>query len=205
MPPPEPPTDVFTGGAPDTEVTRLLVAWKQGDGRALDDLLPLVYEELQRLARYALGKEGVGHTLQTTALVHEAYLKLVGADLDWEGSRHFMRVASRAMRRVLVDHARRRNSQKRGGGARPMGLDTLEGVIPAQAPSQNILDLDEALGRLLALNERTGRALELHYFGGLSYDEIAESLDISSATVHRDLRFGRAWLYKELQGDPGSS
>lgn len=186
------------------EVTRLLVAWGEGDGSALDELLPLVYTELRKLARYALGGEAEGHTLQTTALVHEAYVRLVGADLEWEGSRHFMRVAARAMRRVLVDHARRRKSQKRGGGAAALGLDTLEGVIPAASRPQDLIDLDEALDRLLSLHERTGRALELLYFGGLSYEEIAEALEISPATVHRDLRFGRAWLLKELRVDDGT-
>lgn len=202
--PPSPPEERFGGGpsdGADSPVTRLLLQWKDGEGEALDALLPLVYSELQRLARYALKGESSGHTLQTTALVHEAYLRLVGSDLDWEGSRHFMRVAARAMRRVLVDHARKRNSQKRGSGAVPLGLDTLSDVLPSATRSQDLIELDEALERLLALDERKGRALELHYFGGLSYEEVAEALDVSPATVHRDLRFGRAWLYKELQGD----
>jgi RNA polymerase sigma factor (TIGR02999 family) len=205
MPPTGPPSERRSeegaSGAPDNQVTRLLVAWREGDRAALDDLLPLVYAELQRQARFALRREAEGHTLQTTALVHEAYLRLVGADLEWEGSRHFMRVASRAMRRVLVDHARGRLSRKRGGGEPALGLDTLEGIIPAASRSEDLIELDEALERLLALDERTGRAVELHYFGGLSYDEIANALEVSPATVHRDLRFGRAWLYKELQGD----
>ncbi len=197
-----PETSETPAARPDApEVTRLLRAWRDGDGAAFDELMPLVYGELRRLARYALQGESDGHTLRTTALVHEAYLRLVGADVEWEGSGHFRRVAARAMRRVLVDHARKRKNQKRGGGALAMGLDTLEGVIPAAAPPQDVLDLDEALERLIALEERKGRAVELHYFGGLSYDEVAEALDVSTATVHRDLRMARAWLYKELRGD----
>lgn len=191
-----------TPARPDApEVTRLLLAWRDGESAAFDELIPLVYAELHRLARFALRGEADGHTLRTTALVHEAYVRLVGTDVDWEGSGHFMRVAARAMRRVLVDHARKRQSQKRGGGALAMGLDTLEGVIPAIARPEDVLELDDALERLIALEERKGRAVELHYFAGLSYDEIAEVLEISAATVHRDLRMARAWLYKELRGD----
>lgn len=191
-----------TPARPDApEVTRLLLAWRDGESAAFDELIPLVYAELHRLARFALRGEADGHTLRTTALVHEAYVRLVGTDVDWEGSGHFMRVAARAMRRVLVDHARKRKSQKRGGGALAIGLDTLEGVIPAIARPEDVLELDEALERLIALEERKGRAVELHYFGGLSYDEVAEVLEISAATVHRDLRMARAWLYKELRGD----
>lgn len=187
-----------TGGDP--RITRLLLEWKEGEEEALDELLPLVYAELRRLASHALRQESHGHTLRTTALVHEAYLRLVGADVEWAGQRHFMRVAARAMRRVLVDHARKRKSRKRGGGTPPLGLDTLEGVLPAASRPDDVIDLDEALERLTALEERKGRAVELHYFGGLSYDEIADTLDVSPATVHRDLRMARAWLYKELRG-----
>lgn len=187
-----------TGG--DSRVTRLVLAWSDGEDDALDELMPLVYAELRRLASRALSRESPGHTLRTTALVHEAYLRLVGADVDWAGSRHFMRVAARAMRRVLVDHARKRKSEKRGGGAPALDLDTLEGVLPAASPPDDVIDLDEALERLIALEERKGRAVELHYFGGLSYDEVAETLDVSTATVHRDLRLAKAWLYKELRG-----
>ena len=186
------------------EVTQLLHQWKAGDVRAFDRLLPLVYDELKRIASRQLGGESAGHTLHTTALVHEAYVRLAGADVQWEGSSHFMRIAARAMRRVLVDHARRRKSQKRGSGAVAMGLDTLEGVLPAEARPDDLLDLDEALERLLALEERKGRIVELHYFGGLSYEEVADALEISPATVHRDLRMARAWLFKELKGGDGS-
>lgn len=185
--------------APDTQVTRLLLAWKDGEQEAFDDLIPLVYDELHVLASRSLRGEAAGHTLRTTALVHEAYVRLVGADVDWHGSRHFMRVAARAMRRVLVDHARKRASKKRGSGASPLSLDTLERILPADARPPELLELDEALERLFTLHERKGRAVELHYFGGLSYDEVADALEVSPATVHRDLRMARAWLYKELR------
>ena len=191
------------GTAPAHDVTQLLVAWQSGEETALDDLLPIVYAELRRLASSALRGEARGHTLQTTALVHEAYVRLVGSDVAWEGSGHFMRVAARAMRRVLVDHARKRKSGKRGAGVAAIDLDSLEGVLPGDARPDEILELDEALERLIALEERKGRAVELHYFGGLSYEEVAEALDVSPATVHRDLRMARAWLLKEPSDDDG--
>lgn len=197
----DPESDRPVAGRGGQEVTQLLLAWRAGESTALDELMPLVYSELRRLARQALRGEADGHTLRTTALVHEAYVRLVGSDVHWEGSGHFMRIASRAMRRVLVDHARKRKSQKRGGGALAMGLDTLEGVIPAAARPEDVIELDEALERLIALEERKGRVVELHYFGGLSYDEVAEVLEVSPATVHRDLRMARAWLYKELRSE----
>ena len=190
-----------SGDRTDREVTELLRAWHEGDEDAVDRLLPLVYGELHRLAHSAMRGESEGHTLQTTALVHEAYVRLVDADLEWEGSSHFLRVAARAMRRVLVDHARSRKAQKRGGGAPVLALDTLEQVVALTAPPDEVLALDDALERLFALDERKGRIVELCYFGGLTYDEIADTLEISAATVHRDLRLARAWLYNELRED----
>ncbi|MEX2468043.1 MAG: sigma-70 family RNA polymerase sigma factor [Gemmatimonadota bacterium] len=189
------------GNRGDPEVTELLRAWHQGDDDAVDRLLPLVYGELHRLAHSAMRGESQGHTLQTTALVHEAYVRLVDADLEWEGSGHFLRVAARAMRRVLVDHARARKAQKRGGGAPILALDTLEQVVASTSPPDEVLALDDALDRLFALDERKGRIVELCYFGGLTYDEIADTLEVSPATVHRDLRLARAWLYNELRDD----
>jgi len=193
----------------ETQVTRLLAAWQNGEAEALDRLLPLVDAELRGLAHAALNREGQGHTLQTTALINEAFVRLVGRDRGWEGSRHFLDVAARAMRRVLVDYARRRRSLKRGGGRKHLGLDTLEPLLPSRSGSpderaEDLIDLDEALERLFALHERPARAIELHYFGGLSYPEVAEVLEVSPATVHRDLRFARAWLFQEL-GDEEDS
>lgn len=185
----------------DNAVTRLLLSWKEGDEGAVEELVPLLYDELRLLASRAMAREAGGHTLQTTALVNEAYVRLVGAHANWEGRRHFLRVAARAMRQVLVDHARKKNSQKRGENPVQLEVHGLEGVLPA-APEADfaaeVLDLDEALARLFALDERKGRAVELHYFGGLSYEEVAGALEISPATVHRDLRMARAWLHKEL-------
>lgn len=189
--------------SPNHRVTALLVEWGNGRDGAFDDLVPLVYDELRRLASLALRGEVKGHTLHTTALVHEAYIKLVGADVGWEDSGHFMRVAARAMRRVLVDHARGRLRQKRGAGVQPIALDTLQEVLPGDGRPEVVIQLDEAMERLTALEERKGRVVELHYFGGLSYDEIARALGISSATVHRDLRMAKAWLYRELTDDEG--
>lgn len=184
---------------PAGEVTRLLRAWQDGRNQAFDDLLPLVYNELRRIARSSMRGEREDHTLQTTALVHEAYMRLVGSDVAWQSSGHFMRVAARAMRRILVDHARSRSRQKRGQGEAPVSLDTLEEILPSGSRPDDVLELDQALDRLSALEERKAQAVELHYFGGLSYEEVAQALEVSPATVHRDLRMARAWLYKELK------
>lgn len=189
-------------GAGGREVTRLLVAWQDGDEEALERLLPLVDAQLRGLARAALGREQPGHTLQTTALINEAYLRLVNRDRSWEGTAHFLDVAARAMRRVLVDYARKRRSLKRGGDHRRIALDTLEPLLATEGQeATELIDLDEALTRLSALHERPARAVELHYFGGLSYPEMAEVLEVSTATVHRDLRFARAWLFSELSDE----
>jgi RNA polymerase sigma factor (TIGR02999 family) len=179
------------------EVSSLLLAWRDGDAAALEQLLPLVYDELHALASRRLRAERPDHTLQTTALIHEAYLRLVGADVAWEGRVHFLAVAAQTMRRVLVDHARARGRAKRGGGARPITLDDAMPVALDTAP--DILELDEALERLSTLDERKARAVELHYFGGLTYDETAAALGVSAATVDRELRLAKAWLYKELR------
>jgi RNA polymerase sigma factor (TIGR02999 family) len=180
-----------------TEVSRLLLALKNGDESALAHLVPLVYEELRVLARRHLRNERTGHTLQTTALIHEAYLRLVGGDVRWEGRVHFFAVSAQIMRRILVDHARRRGRAKRGGGDAP---ETLEDIaIAAAEPATDLEALDDALERLTALDPRKARVVELHYFGGLTYDETAEALGISAATVDRELRLAKAWLHRELQ------
>lgn len=188
--PPDPP-----------DITRLVLAWgRSGDDRVLEDLMPLVYADLHALAERYLQQERAGHTLQATALVSELYVRVAGADVAWEGRTHFFAVAARAMRRILVDHARTRARQKRGGGQ--VGVTLHEDLAAAERP-ETFLELDEALERLAALDERKARAVELHYFGGLGYEDIARALDISTATVHRDLRMARAWLYREIHGaDP---
>ena len=158
------------------------------------------YSDLKRLASRQLRGEAAGHTLQTTALVHEAYLRLAGSDVSWEGRRHFFAVASQVMRRVLVDHAKKSPGQraKRGGGAVAV---TLQEEVAASDRPADLLDLDEALERLAAQDPRKGRIIDLIYFGGLSYEETARMLEISPATVHRDLRLARAWLHRELARD----
>ena len=178
-------------------VTALLVAWRAGDDGARDRLLAIVYDELHRQAERVMRGDAPGHTLQTTALVHEAYLRLVHADVPWEDRAHFYAVAARTMRRILVDHARARRREKRGGGLAEITLEESAVIDPRQPP--DLEALDEALERLAAVDERKARAVELHYFGGLSYDETARVLDISPATVHRDLRMAKAWLYQQLR------
>ncbi|HWP70353.1 MAG TPA: ECF-type sigma factor [Gemmatimonadaceae bacterium] len=182
-------------------MSALLVQWRGGDASALERLMPLIYDELHHLARRHLRGERANHTLQTTALVHEAYLRLVGSDVEWEGRVHFLAVAAQTMRRVLVDHARSRSRQRRGGGPKLVSLENAQAVAPA--PAMDLMVLDEALDRLAAMDGRKARAAELHYFGGLSYDETALALGISSATVHRELRVAKAWLYRELGQDRG--
>lgn len=179
-------------------VTELLEQWSQGDDAALAELTPLVYDELRRLAHRQMGGERPDHTLQTTALVNEAYLSLAGqSNPRWQGRAHFFAVAARAMRRILVSYARSRRSLKRGGGALKMELEEVALVSPEE--SKEIVDLHEALERLAALDSRKAQVVELKYFGGLNYEEVAEVLKISSITVRRDWRFAKAWLYTELK------
>lgn len=179
------------------EVSRLLLAWRSGEREALERLLPLVYDELHALARRQLRGERPDHTLQPTALLHEAYLRLVGSDVAWEGRVHFLAVAAQVMRHILVDHARARARAKRGGGAERVTLD--EALSSVADRPDDLLALDEALERLGAFDERKARVVELHYFGGLTYDEVAGALDVSPATVDRELRLAKAWLYRELR------
>ena len=182
------------------EVTRLLAAWRSGDESALEQLMPLVYHELRRRAELQLRREGEGHTLQTTALVHEAFLRLVGADVPWRDRAHFFSIAARTMRRVLVDHARALQRAKRGGAAIrvPLDPDFAEAAEPHEPPV-DVVALDEALERLAAVDARKARVVELHYFGGLNYDETAVAIGASPATVDRDLRLAKAWLRRELE------
>jgi RNA polymerase sigma factor (TIGR02999 family) len=179
------------------EVTELLARWSQGDDAALAELTPLVYEELRRIAHRHMGGQRPDHTLQTTALVNEAYLRLADqTNPSWQNRAHFFAVAARAMRQIVVDYARSQRSQKRGGGALKVELDEAAIVSPEQ--SKEIVDLHEALERLAALDSRKAQVVELKYFGGLNYDEMAEVLKISRITVRRDWEFARAWLHTEL-------
>ena len=181
------------------EVTRLLGAWRSGDADALERLTPLVYRELHRLARRAMRGERPDHTLQTTALVHEAFIALADARVDWVDRAHFYAIAARQMRRILVNHAEAHRAAKRGGGAPHVDLDAALDVVGA--PGAEIGELDDALRRLEAVDLRKAQALELHYFGGLTYDEIAAVLGVSASTVDTEMRFAKAWLRARL--DPG--
>ncbi|MBI1354632.1 MAG: sigma-70 family RNA polymerase sigma factor [Acidobacteria bacterium] len=183
------------------EVTRLLEQWRNGDQNAVNELMPLLYQELRSLASRQMSAERVSHTLQATAVVNEAYLRLVGSDIPFQDRKHFFSVAARTMRRVLVDHAKGKNRQKRGAGQAKVTLE--EAMIMAPEPVHDLSDLDEALTRLEAQDERKAKVVELHFFGGLTYDEVAEALEISPATVHRELRLAKAWLYRELGDDAG--
>lgn len=194
-----------------SEVTLLLAAWQKGDRDAFDRLVPLVYDELRRLARSQLRRDAGQWTLQATALVHETYLRLAGADVTWEGRDHFFSIAARVMRQVLVDEARRRQADKRGGGVRPLEL---EAGFQASDPRQGgqggyggyadgaeaeLLALDQALTELAALDERRARVVELRYFAGMTIEETARVLALSHATIERDLKLARAWLLRQLR------
>jgi RNA polymerase sigma-70 factor, ECF subfamily len=184
------------------EVTDLLLAWGRGDRSALDRLIPLVYEELRRLAHRYMGQERPGHTLQTTALVNEAYLRLIDASrVRWQNRAHFFAVSAQLMRRILVDFARAHRNLKRGGAAQQVSLD--EALPVAREPDADLVALDEALTALAAIDPRQARAVELRFFGGLSVDEAAEVLKVSPETVHRDWRVAKAWLLRELSRGKG--
>jgi RNA polymerase sigma factor (TIGR02999 family) len=185
-----------------TAVTDWLLQLGTGGKRDLDAMLPLVYDELHRLAEQYLSREGTGHTLQPTALLHETYLRLVDQRrVDWRNRAQFIGVAAGMMRRILVDHARERLAKKRGAGAQPVSLSLLE--APAGRPDVDLIALEQALGRLAELDARKVRVVELKFFGGLSAREIAEVMRISDATVEREWSFARAWLYRALEGSGG--
>lgn len=183
--------------------TILLHAWRGGEATALDRLLPLVYDELARIARGALRSERADHTLQTRALVHEAYLRLIDADVSWQDKAHFMAVAARTMRRVLVDHARSRRRQKRGGGAVKVELEDVAAIVTG--PTVDVLDLHDALEDLAKFDPRKAEIVELHFFGGLSYDETAEAMGVSAATVDRELRSAKAYLRTQMTSRGGAA
>lgn len=179
------------------EVTELLRSWRQGDAAALDRLIPLVHGELRRVARAHFRREQPGHTLQATALVHEVYLRLVTLDrITLNDRTHFFAVAGRLMRQVLVDHARRRRADKRGGAATMMSLDEVSPV--SSTPIVDVLALDQALDALSSRDARQCRVVELRYFAGLSIDETAEAIGVSTATVEREWTIAKAWLHRRL-------
>jgi len=186
----------YTQNLPD-EVTQLLKNWGNGDGEALEKLMPLVYDELHRLARRYLRRERSDHTLQSTALVHEAYLRMVDQkNVRWQNRAHFFGVAAQSIRHILVDHARSHLAAKRGAGAAKLSLDEAIGV--PQKKEVDLLALDRALEGLAALDPQQGKIVELRFFGGLSIEETAEVLHISTATVKRDWVMAKAWLYQNL-------
>jgi RNA polymerase sigma factor (TIGR02999 family) len=184
------------------QVTQLLRAWSDGDEQALEQLLPVVEAELRRLARAYMARERRGHTLQTTALVNEAFVRLVDArGLRWQDRAHFLGISARLMRRVLVDHARSRGYQKRGGGAHKVTLT--EALIVSPEPALDVIALDRALEGLAAVDARKAKVIELRFFGGLSVEETAEVLHVSTDTIKRDWRLAKLWLLRELEGTRG--
>jgi RNA polymerase sigma factor (TIGR02999 family) len=182
-----------------SELTELLKASSAGDQRAFEQLLPLVYNELRRLASSHLSREKPGHTLQSTALVHEAYLKLINQrEAKWQNRSHFFAIASQLIRRILVDYARKTNAGKRGAGLAPVSLEVAPDIA-ATGPEVDLTVLNDCLQRLENLDPQQGRVVELRYFGGLSIEETAEALHISSATVKREWTMAKAWLARELR------
>jgi RNA polymerase sigma factor (TIGR02999 family) len=184
--------------APQTHrVTQLLIDWSNGDQSAFDKLMPLIDQELRRLAHHYMNRERVGHTLQTTALVNEAFLKLVNRkNLQWQNRAHFFGLAAQVMRTILVDHARSHASAKRGGGARNLELD--EALLVSQQKASEVVALDDALKQLALIDPRQSRIVELRFFGGLTVEEAAEVLHVSPVTIKREWSTARAWLYREL-------
>jgi RNA polymerase sigma factor (TIGR02999 family) len=181
------------------EITQLLVAWNEGDESALEKLVPLVYDELRRLARRHMRRERPDHTLQTTALINEAYLQLVDIrNVHWHNRAHFFALCARLMRRILVDFARSRHYAKRGGGAKPISLDQCISVLPGDSP--DLVAVDDALHALAKIDERKAQVVELRFFGGMTVEETAEVLKVSPETVRRDWKLAKVWLLRELSG-----
>jgi RNA polymerase sigma factor (TIGR02999 family) len=184
------------------EITQLLQRWRDGDGKSLDALFPIVYKELRRLAHFQLRRERPDHTLQSSALVNEAYLRLVGMNTPrWEGRSHFFAIAAQQMRQILVDYARRHRAEKRGGGAPTVSIEDAEFSIRGIQKDVDVVALDDALTALAQFDARKARVVELRFFGGLNFDETAEVLKVSAVTVARDWSTARAWLYREMNRD----
>ncbi|MEQ9561038.1 MAG: ECF-type sigma factor [Woeseiaceae bacterium] len=185
------------------EVTSLINAWQQGDGNALDALMPHIYEELHRLAKGQMRRESAAHTLQATALVNEAFMRLANMQLDYEDRNHFLAMAARTMRRVLVDHARQKKSAKRGGDVRNLTFD--EQAVAAVSDSPDVIELDMALTRLAVVDQGLANAVELVFFGGLTYAEAAAALGVSKTTLFDDLKLAKAWLKAEMPDGAGEA
>jgi len=185
------------------EITQLLQGWRNGDVRSLDALFPIVYKELRRLAHFQLRQERPDHTLQSSALVNEAYLRLVGLNApQWEGRSHFFAIAAQQMRQILVDYARRHRAGKRGGGEPTVSLEDAEFFIRDKQKDVDVVALDDALTALAQFDERKAKVVELRFFGGLNFDETAEVLKVSAVTVARDWSTARAWLHREMSREP---
>jgi RNA polymerase sigma-70 factor, ECF subfamily len=189
-------------GGDGADVTQLLRRWSSGDESAMDELMPLVYDHLRRQAGKYLSAERPGHTLQATALVNEAFLKLVTGNFEPRDRGHFLALASRAMRQILVDHARARQRQKRGSGGQQVTLD--DALAISAMPPEGLLDLDEALTSLAGRDSRKATIVEMLYFGGLTYEEASSALDIAPVTLHRELTLAKAWLARKLKGGQAS-
>ncbi len=182
-----------------SEITQLLVNWSNGEEDALENLMPVVYEELHQLAENYMRRENKDHTLQATALVNEAYMRLIDQKrVDWKNRSHFFGIAGQIMRRILVDYARRKLAEKRGGNTKTVSLD--DAIVLGKGQSSEILALDEALKKLSEIDPRRGKVVELRYFGGLTVDETAEVMGTSRNTVVRDWNFAKAWLYRQIEG-----
>jgi len=191
---------LFVGQEPTSEITQLLRGWRGGDRKALDALLPVVYKELQRLAHFQLRQERADHTLQSAALVNEAYLRLVGLNPpQWESRTHFFAIAAQLMRQILVDYARRHRAGKRGGGEGTLPLE--DATMLSVGKDIDVVTLDEALKALAQIDPRKAQVVELRFFGGLSLEETAEVLKLSAVTVARDWSTARAWLHREMNRD----
>lgn len=181
------------------EITQLLQGWRDGDRKALDTLLPIVYKELRRLAHFQLRQERADHTLQSSALVNEAYVRLVGLHAPhWESRTHFYAIAAQQMRQILVDYARRHRAEKRGGGVDTISLEDATMLSPSKKKSLEVVALDDALEALAQTDARKAKVVELRFFGGLSFEETAEVLKVSAVTVARDWSTARAWLHREM-------
>jgi RNA polymerase sigma-70 factor, ECF subfamily len=185
------------------EITQLLKGWRGGDREALNTLLPIVYRELRRVAHFQLRQERPDHTLQSSALVNEAYLRLVGLKApQWESRTHFFAIAAQQMRQILVDYARRHRAEKRGGGVDAISLEDATMLSPGQQKALDVVALDDALKALAQIDARKAKVVELRFFGGLSHEETAEVLKVSAVTVARDWNTARAWLHREMSCGP---